>query len=256
MLDLLLTPPRATVAQDAILGDIIDYDELLTGKRSEAMYTMLETARRLSARTAAHAAVRGRKPASHLPLTCFAAPPPPLRVAVQNIQQGVELLLSVAQLFAALAGYEPIGGCECGCGVSCLVAGMPHARWICAGSVGYACDDDIAQELLFQPEPDIVPCAVQNDAVYWVTAVWFVFIPARRPAASSPQPAEEAHASRGPSATHTPRWPRVGPLRASRACSPSRRCAAPSSPRSSRRASRRASRPSRTTRRHASPYGS
>ena len=135
------------MAQDAILGDIIDYDELLTGKRSEAMYTMLETARRLPLEPPP----MQPSEAASLPPTCpsRALPPrrPPLRVAVQNIQQGVELLLSVAQLFAALAGYEPIGGCECGCGVSCLVAGMPHARWICAGSVGYACDDDIAQEL-------------------------------------------------------------------------------------------------------------
>jgi Na+/melibiose symporter and related transporters len=36
-----LTLPN--VIPDAILGDIIDYDELLNGTRSEAMYTMVET---------------------------------------------------------------------------------------------------------------------------------------------------------------------------------------------------------------------
>ena len=37
------------VIPDAMLGDIIDYDELLTGERNEAMFTMVEvrTLRRL-----------------------------------------------------------------------------------------------------------------------------------------------------------------------------------------------------------------
>ena len=130
-----LTLPN--VIPDAILGDIIDYDELLTGTRSEAMYTMVET----------------------------------------NIQQGIELIISCAFLFMALAGHEPIGGCDCGCGVSCPVLGMKHARWVCPGSVGYACDEAIGASLLFEPEPDDAPCALQNSAVQWVTSIFFCAIP-------------------------------------------------------------------------------
>jgi len=122
---------------DPILGDIIDYDEMLSGFRSEALYTMVET----------------------------------------NIQQGIELLLTAAQLFIGLAGWEPLGGCACGCGVACPVLGMPHARWVCPGSVGYACDDALGAALLFEGEPNVAPCAVQNDAVYWVTAIFFCLVP-------------------------------------------------------------------------------
>ena len=57
----------------------------------------------------------------------------------------------------ALSGYSALGGCECGCGVSCKVVGYDHARWVCPGSVGYTCadaDDNIGAALLFADEPD------------------------------------------------------------------------------------------------------
>lgn len=131
-----LTLPN--VLPDAILGDLILYDELLTGVRAEAMYTMVET----------------------------------------NMQQGIELVLALAQLIMALAGWQPLGDCECGCGVSCDRLGMPHARWVCPDSVGYACyNQDVGSTLLFVPEPSVVPCTVQNDAVRGITATFMFFIP-------------------------------------------------------------------------------
>ena len=77
-----------------------------------------------------------------------------------NIQQGVELLLTAAQLCMALTGYSALGGCECGCGVSCKVVGYDHARWVCPGSVGYTCadpDDNLGAALLFGDEPGQAP---------------------------------------------------------------------------------------------------
>ena len=171
-----LTLPN--IIPDAILGDIIDYDELLTGTRSEAMFTTVET----------------------------------------NIDSGIEhIVLTAAQLCMALAGYTALGGCECGCGVSCKVPGYTiailtiailtclsckvpgytyysyiltcvsckvlgydHARWVCPGSVGYTCadpDDNIGAALLFAAEPEQAPCSVQNDGVYWVTTLAIFTIP-------------------------------------------------------------------------------
>ena len=86
-----------SIIPDAILGDIIDYDELLTGTRSEAMYTTVET----------------------------------------NIQQGIELLLTAASLCMALAGYSSLGGCECGCGVSCKVPGYTYYGYTYYGCANY-----------------------------------------------------------------------------------------------------------------------
>ena len=43
-----------------------------------------------------------------------------------NIQQGIELVLTAAQLCMALTGYNALGGCECGCGVSCKVPGYSY----------------------------------------------------------------------------------------------------------------------------------
>jgi len=67
------------VVPDSMLGDIIDYDELLHGQRNEAMFSMVET----------------------------------------NVQQLVEVILGAATMSMALAGFSNLGGCECGCGVSC-----------------------------------------------------------------------------------------------------------------------------------------
>lgn len=134
-----LTLPRTI--PDAMLGDIIDYDELLAGTRSEAMFTTVET----------------------------------------NIDTGIEhIVLTAAQLCMALAGYNALGGCECGCGVSCKKLGYDHARWVCPDGVGYTCadpDDNIGGALLFGEEPDQAPCSVQNVGVYWVTTFAMFTIP-------------------------------------------------------------------------------
>lgn len=126
---------------NAMLGDIIDYDELLTGTRSEAMFTTVEA----------------------------------------NIDAGIEhIVLTAVQLCMALAGYTALGGCECGCGVSCKKLGYDHARWVCPDSVGYTCadpDDNIGSALLFGEEPEQAPCSVQNVGVYWVTTFAMFTIP-------------------------------------------------------------------------------
>lgn len=63
------------------------------------------------------------------------------------------------------------------------MAWQPFARWVCPGSVGYSCDPSdgasgtIGSPLLFQPEPDVAPCAVQNSGVRWVTALFMFGIP-------------------------------------------------------------------------------
>ena len=104
ILGVCLTLPN--VMPDAMLGDIIDYDELLTGERAEALYTTVET----------------------------------------NLQQGIEVVLAIALLIMGVAGYKPLGGCSCGCGVNCPNMGIDYARFVCDGFVGYACDDTITSD--------------------------------------------------------------------------------------------------------------
>ena len=68
------------IIPDAILADIIDYDELLTGTRTEGMYTVLES----------------------------------------NLQQYVEIFAGVLPgILMGFSGFQNNGGCVCGCGVSC-----------------------------------------------------------------------------------------------------------------------------------------
>jgi len=127
------------VLPDAILADTIDYDELLTGVRSAGMFTVVET----------------------------------------NLQQWVEIVGGVVPLMVfQILGYKPLNGCGCGCGVSCDISlGMPYARWVCDGSVGYTCSDQIGAPLIYQPEPEEAPCATQNDSVNWGIKVFFLLIP-------------------------------------------------------------------------------
>jgi Na+/melibiose symporter-like transporter len=133
------------VIPDALLGDIIDYEELLSGERNEAMYSMVES----------------------------------------NMQQLVEVVIGAATMFMALAGHESISGCDCGCGVSCdRMLGYPFARWVCPGDVGYACDPAspfegyaVGSRLLYQDEPERAPCAVQSSAVQWVTVAFMFGLP-------------------------------------------------------------------------------
>jgi Na+/melibiose symporter-like transporter len=70
----------AFVVLDSMLADIIDYDTLLTGKRSEGVYTVAET----------------------------------------NLQQFMEIIGGVVPLLVMDAfGFNNNGGCSCGCGVKC-----------------------------------------------------------------------------------------------------------------------------------------
>ena len=72
----------ASSVPDAVLADIIDYDELCTGDRREGMYTVVET----------------------------------------NLQQFVEIIGGVLPgVVAGAYGFETNGGCSCGCGVECDV---------------------------------------------------------------------------------------------------------------------------------------
>ena len=65
---------------DSLLADIIDYDEMLSGRRSEGMYQVVET----------------------------------------NLQQFVEIAGGVVPLMVlGTANYRPLGGCTCGCGIQC-----------------------------------------------------------------------------------------------------------------------------------------
>jgi len=128
------------VLPDAMLADIIDYAELHSGSRDEGMYTVIET----------------------------------------NLQQFVEIAGGVfPMVLLAGAGYEPLGGCSCGCGVSCGRAiGMPYARWHCPGDVGYSCTGKGGSELLFAPEePAVAPCAAQSEHVQSLISLFFLAIP-------------------------------------------------------------------------------
>lgn len=70
----------ASIIPDALLGDIIDYDELHTGRRNEGTYTVVET----------------------------------------NLQQFVEIPSGTLPLILfSAAGYISNGNCECGCGQAC-----------------------------------------------------------------------------------------------------------------------------------------
>jgi len=67
-------------SMDAMLADVIDYDTLHTGRRSEGVYTVAET----------------------------------------NLQQFIEVFAGVVPLLLMNAvGFENNGGCSCGCGVAC-----------------------------------------------------------------------------------------------------------------------------------------
>lgn len=55
--------------------------------------------------------------------------------------------------------------------------GMPYARWVCPHDVGYSCTGDIGSDLLYEPEPEIAPCAMQNDRVLGVVQFFFLILP-------------------------------------------------------------------------------
>jgi len=137
-----LGTPLAFVIPDALLNDIIDYDELcnsLHGERNEAMFTMVET----------------------------------------NLQQFVEIAGGVIPLMIlGAADYKPLGGCDCGCGIPCEEQeGMAFARWKCPNNVGYSCTGEVESTLLFTNEPDVVPCATQPVPVLWLINFFMMIFP-------------------------------------------------------------------------------
>lgn len=127
------------VLPDAMLADVIDYDELLSGRRNEGMYTVIET----------------------------------------NLQQLVEIVGGVLPLivFESL-GYENNGGCLCGCGVDCeKELGLTYARWYCSNDVGYSCKNAIGSELFFGDADRQAPCTRQNDGVNMAVRFFFAGLP-------------------------------------------------------------------------------
>lgn len=72
------------------------------------------------------------------------------------------------------AGYTPLGGCSCGCGIAC---DEPYLRWRCPNDVGYTCGGGLGEALLFADEPDVAPCARQPPAVLWTIHAFLVGIP-------------------------------------------------------------------------------
>jgi len=126
---------------DSMLADIIDYDELISMSRNEALYTCVET----------------------------------------NMQQFVEIIVGVVPLIIMGAtGYKGNGGCECGCGVDCdSTLGMPYARWHCPNDIGYSCSGELGSPLLFRIQSfvDVAPCVQQNQETVWVIRVFFSALP-------------------------------------------------------------------------------
>ena len=162
---------------DAILADIVDYDELHTGLRNEGLYSVVEN----------------------------------------NLQQYVEIIGGVVPgIVAGLSGFVSNGGCSCGCGTACPqpylrwsceapVSGLPD--------IGYACSSDFTAEvlngdvdpyLLCRPTyllclpptyyvpcslcttmPKVLygdvdrtaPCTMQTDGVQWTFRLFFAFVP-------------------------------------------------------------------------------
>ena len=130
-----LTLPN--IIPDAILGDIIDYDELRTGTRSKAMLGLSPIPN------------PNPNPNPNPPrtLTSQGARNEAMYTSVEtNIQQGIELILTAAQLCMALTGYTALGGCDCGCGVSCKVLGYTY---YCSTYYGYTHWRDLLLYLLW-----------------------------------------------------------------------------------------------------------
>ena len=140
------------VVLDAMLADIIDYDTLRTGKRSEAVYAARAAARegrpRLSPRSS-----RER-----------------YTVAETNLQQFMEIIGGVVPLLILSAtGFENNGGCSCGCGVAC---DADYLRWSCPGDVGYSCTGAFDAPPLFGDAERLAPCLLQkSDGVVWTLRV-------------------------------------------------------------------------------------
>ena len=131
----------ASIIPDALLGDIIDYDELHTGRRNEAIYTVVET----------------------------------------NLQQFVEIPSGTLPLILfSAAGYYSNGNCECGCGIKCADPFVRwHCTDPVTGQldIGYACSSDLGAPLLYGNVTRDPPCVDQNDGVKWAVRVFFMMLP-------------------------------------------------------------------------------
>ena len=139
----------------AMLADVVDYDELRTGERSEGLYTVVET----------------------------------------NVQQFVEIVGGVLPgIIASAAGYRNQGGCSCGCGVACPLpyerwrcdADIGYA---CSQDYGAPLLADIGPEpasasdrmraLGFFGQPGrLAACTAQPEGVQWIFRFFFVGLPA------------------------------------------------------------------------------
>lgn len=145
------------IIPDALLSDIIDYDELLTGERNEGVYTIVET----------------------------------------NLQQWIEIPAGVVPLmWLGWVGYKNNAGCSCGCGVPCPSDAW-YMRWNCTehttGDTGYACDQSIGDPFFSETskllpinsdgtwdasaETRTAPCTDQNDDVRTVLKMCMFMIP-------------------------------------------------------------------------------
>lgn len=123
---------------DGLLADCIDYDELLTGSRNEAMYTVVETQ---------------------------------LALSIEII--GGVLPLLVLQFL----DFRNNGGCLCGCGNPCSAVGVPYGRWVCPGDIGFTCDGRASSPLLFGGDR-AAPCTAQSETVEWAIKFFYCGLPA------------------------------------------------------------------------------
>lgn len=122
---------------DALLGDIVDCDELHTGERNEGVCTIVET----------------------------------------NLQQWIEIPAGVVPLmWLGMQRYENNAGCSCGCGVVCPDDCLRwNCSEHILGDVGHACGNTPDSSLFFQNHD--APCTQQNDDVEWVLRICAFLIP-------------------------------------------------------------------------------
>ena len=131
----------AQMLPDALLGDIIDYDELHTGHRSEGTYTIIET----------------------------------------NLQQFVEIPSGTLPLVIfSLVGFTSNGNCDCGCGIKCANSFMrwhctdPDTKQL---DVGYACSGALGAPLLYGDPERAAPCTFQNAEVQTAIRIFTLLLP-------------------------------------------------------------------------------
>jgi Na+/melibiose symporter-like transporter len=125
------------VCGQGLLAGCIDYDELRTGRRHESHHVMLDKTFETISNTMA---------------------------------------AGLAGLLLGAAGYQPNGGCSCGCGTKCE---RDFERWSCPGDIGYACSADLdSANAPFWGDPDRhAPCTEEPEGVVTTLRVLFYGIP-------------------------------------------------------------------------------